>query len=246
MAVKIENSYGTILNSVRSSGLHFCLQETPFSCYITVRKSLINPNNVSDPEPPNSTNLKTHPELEQLRSRNIFLENSNLNIQKSFQDALEESEERGIAIDKFESEIKALKEELHKVVTEDKKVVEDRLKTITSEKKVLQTKNENVCTEIRTLKAEKSDLKKELNASNVALKGRDKEIKENNLKFKKQLEKVELKINTLEEYKIKKTAEERELKVKLKKADKKLKSVFDREAKLNLIKIKSIKNCEDD
>ena len=36
----IEHSYQEILSVVRSSPLHFAIQETPFSFYFTVRKSL--------------------------------------------------------------------------------------------------------------------------------------------------------------------------------------------------------------
>ena len=42
MALNIQKSYTKILNSVRSSNLNYSCQETPFSIYLTVRKSLVN------------------------------------------------------------------------------------------------------------------------------------------------------------------------------------------------------------
>ena len=84
MSLKIESSFKTIQDTVRSSGLHFCLQETPFSCYITVRKSLIHPQ-AHIPVP---SSLGGNSEAELLKSRNIFLEKSNIELNINLYDHL--------------------------------------------------------------------------------------------------------------------------------------------------------------
>ena len=136
MSARIESSYRAILNSARSSGLHFCLQETPYSCYITVRKSLINPNasHVFVPDQ-SSTRLKETSEVDQIKSRNFFLENSNVKISQSYQYAIEELEERAQSIGSLKSEIKNLTAELKKAYDENDKVVQVKVKAFKEEKK---------------------------------------------------------------------------------------------------------------
>ena len=235
MAAKIEASYKTIMNNVRSSGLHFCLQETPFSCYITVRKSLINPKASHGLLPdPSSSSLETNRDFDQLKSRNFFLENSNIKLKQSLQDAVEELEEHTEIIDNLKSEVKNLTEELKEAHDKNDKAVQVKVKAFKEEKRMLQVKHENLCAEVKSLKTERDDLKKDLNANSVAIKSLEKENKETSKKFKKQVDLLETKIKALEEYKANKVAEEKELKAKVKKADRKLKSVLEKEAKITI------------
>ena len=59
MAIKlsVKNSCDSILKSVRKSCLNFSMQETPFSIYITVRKSLLKVNSAIEESPDESEDL---------------------------------------------------------------------------------------------------------------------------------------------------------------------------------------------
>jgi hypothetical protein len=236
----MEDSYRNIMNSIRSSGLHFCLQETPYSCYITVRKSLINPQ--SSPQilnaDPSSNNIESNTKVLELKSQNIFLENSNLKLKQSYQDAVEEVEDKAEVIVNLETELSRMTAELKEMHGKYGEDAEFKIECEKEEKRTLQIKHEKACAEIKNLKGEKADLVKDLNAASVALKNIEKENKEVNCKFKKQVSNLEHKVSALEDYKTNKIAEEKDLKTKIKKADKKLKSVLEREAKIKLSKDK--------
>ena len=211
---------------------------------------MINPNasHVFVPDQ-SSTRLEETSEINQLKSRNFFLENSNVKISQSYQYAIEELEERAQSIGSLKSEIKNLTAELKKAYDENDKVVQVKVKAFKEEKRVLQVKHESSCAEVKSLKTERDDLKKDLNASSVAIKSIEKENKETNKKLRKQVDLLEMKIKDLEEYKAAKVAEERELKSKIKKTDKKWKSVLEREAKISINKkniSQTVDNKDDD
>ena len=195
MSLKIESSFKTIQDTVRSSGLHFCLQETPFSCYITVRKSLIHPQ-AHIPVP---SSLGGNSEAELLKSRNIFLEKSNLEIKQSYHDAVDELEEKIHTITNLEMKVTALTAKFDEVPRESDKIIESKVKDFVEENRKLQIKHELACAEIKNLKSERDDLKENLNSSSVALKSLGKENKEIKNKLEKQLHHLEVKNNDLED-----------------------------------------------
>ena len=89
---QIPNSCHTILSHVRMSGLNFSIQETPFSFYISVRKSKIKYQQVDLPDQQQSyLNLESNHNraIEQLRSRCELLENANVNLKRSYEEAIE-------------------------------------------------------------------------------------------------------------------------------------------------------------
>ena len=156
---------------------------------------------------PSSSSLETNRDFDQLKSRNFFLENSNIKLKQSLQDAVEELEEHIEIIATLKSEVKNLTEELKEAHDKNDKAVQVKVKAFKEEKRMLQVKHENLCAEVESLKTERDDLKKDLNANSVAIKSLEKENKETSKKFKKQVDLLESKIKVLEEYKANKIAE---------------------------------------
>ena len=72
---QIQNSCATIFNIVRISGLNFKIQETPYSFYVTVRKTAQKSSHLSN------SNLELHigtlPQNPLTESRCTFLEQAN-------------------------------------------------------------------------------------------------------------------------------------------------------------------------
>ena len=185
---------------------------------------------------PSSVSIENDPKLLEIKSRNIFLENSNLKLKETYQDVVEELEEKGEVIVNLETEVRRLTAELNEMHGNYAKDVEVRIQDEKEEKRRLQVKHEQASAEIKSLKSEQNALIKDLKTSSVALKSLEKEKKEDNRRFEKQVNLLESKISNLEDFKTNKVSEERELKVKMKKADKKLKSVLEREAKIKIKK----------
>ena len=129
--------------------------------------------------------METNTKVLELKSRNIFLENSNLKLKQSYQDAVEELEDKAEVIVNLETEVRGLTAELNEMHGKYAKDAEIKIENEKEEKRMLQIKQEKACAEIKSLKAETADLIKELNATSVALKGVEKENKEANCKFKK-------------------------------------------------------------
>ena len=79
------NLFDKLINDVRSSGLNFRLELTPFGAKISLKKSLIKnmEGNVVIPEPPHSS-------LEALSNKNNFLENQIEALQFSMNNTFEE------------------------------------------------------------------------------------------------------------------------------------------------------------
>ena len=108
---QIQNSYHTILNHVRISGLNFSIQETPFSCYISVRKTKIKSPPVLDHEQ-SAFNFGADLEIEQIKARCQFLENANENLKHDYEVAIEELEEKTKQTIDLQSDKKKLIDEL--------------------------------------------------------------------------------------------------------------------------------------
>ena len=66
MAFSIQNSYTKILDSVRNSNPNLSCQETPFSVYLTVRKSWVN-------KPDESGHQTSEDNSEKMLSENLLL-----------------------------------------------------------------------------------------------------------------------------------------------------------------------------
>ena len=229
----IQNSCQAIVNTVRVSGLNFSLQETPFSFYITVRKSALKPPKPHIPDFQQSAcDLELIPQIEQLKSRCLFLENANRHLKSDYEDAVHEVEAKT-------KEVFELQRDLQNLHEQQQESIANKVKTSSDQKRALEIKHERVCAENKNLKNEIENTKKDLNSTKIALKSSRKETKDTSYKFEKKVEQLNDTIKDLEDYKVAKLSEEKELKVKLRKADKKMKSVKEREAKVELERIKT-------
>ena len=207
----IQKSCQTIINQVRWSCLNFSLQETPFSLYVTIRKSYSKSQSISyapaldqiQPEvlPASATNDSN---FSSLQSRCKFLEQSNDNLKKEYADAISEIEENHETINNLRKQVELFQ-------TQNDEIVGKRIKAFNDEKRSLQLKHEKTCSENKTLKREKDDLEKEINKLSIALKTSRKEIKEQSHQYEKKVEVLKANLEDLVEYKTQKVMNEKDL-----------------------------------
>ena len=230
----IQNSCQDILNGVRSSCLNFALQETPFSLFLTIRKSYHKPRydqNLPLPQIDQESlprNQETpNDQFSQLQSKFKDLEKANENLKGLLECEVLENEHSKQTICALKNQIDHLHENIDKVVIE-------KVKTFAEEKRKLQIKHERICAESKSLKSDKENLEKELKHTNVALKSARKEIKDQSHDYQRKIEAFENRVKDLLEYKTSKASEEKDLRNKLKKVEKKLREVKEKEAELKL------------
>ena len=234
----IHNSCQAIINGIRLSRLNFSLQETPFSLYITIRKSYHTIKNAQSspsyqiPEESFVTNKQTAPNEDylQLQSRCKFLEQANENLKQLFDEAVNENEVSHTTISDLNKQIEHFEES-------NDRIMAAKVASFAEEKRSLQIKHEKTCAENKSLKNDNENLKKDLNQSSVALKSAKKEIKDQTHKHEKKIDAFEDKMKDLLEYKSIKASEEKDLKIKLKKVEKKLKILRDKEAEIKIEKM---------
>ena len=142
-----------ILKQVRSSSLNFAIQETPFSVYLTLRKSFCQPpRKVSTPDKPSniveselsSKKLKT--ELETLRKELKVLKTKSDHLEEANDELSRQLEEEVIESERLKSELTLKAENLQIFDEKLEKLEEKHLKS---------------CEEVKSLEAEKEDIKKE-------------------------------------------------------------------------------------
>ena len=186
-----DQTFNNILDGIQRSNLNFQLQVSPFSAFISLKKSLVKDENGSYLHPPSQPAFPSQ-DLANLLSRINELEND-LKIQKNNHGNVVKKYE-AVSI-KFEQESKALKQE--------NKSLTVKLETRTLEK--------------NQLKATVADLNKEKNVLNVALKSVKQDIKAMSKTSEKKLCEYEKKITELNEFKVKKLEEERKERLRKKK-----------------------------
>ena len=222
--IQIQNSCAKILNTVRQSGLNFSIQETPYSFFVTVRKSVLKSLQVSilDESETGTVNLASNALTEELQSHCLFLEQSNSRLKSDFEDAVHE-------LEVLQSEKNDLSE--HLTESKDKiDIVGNNIKVVNEEKRALQIKHERICSENKNLKNELESTKADLVTAVSTLKTTKKEAKDSSLQTENG--QMEEKIKVLEDFKRAKMSEEKILRNKIKKVEKKLKSVHEKEAEL--------------
>ena len=204
MASNIQNSCDHIVKSVRDSFLNYSIQETPFSMYLTIRKSfsksrqLLNSDEVRIST--SNSNDRQSEEIEALRMKLKKTEDSNMDLKDKLEEAVIELEENHEKI-KY----------LNNVIDSSENKIDD---------KVLQKKVE----QIQQLMKEKKELENALEFSeknwkelNKVVKTKDKEIHDMN-KEVKGLSEVK---REFDEFKATVNKEKKGLEKKRKKADKK-------------------------
>ena len=197
MATIIQDSYCSILKTIRSSPLNFALQETPFSILITIRKSLrkslYSDNFESSPTVPAPQQDSIQTSLHKLREENNALlyrcqnfEKGYLQLKTEFEDNVLEIETKNESIETLESRIEILHDKLEAKQNE-LALTNSKLFTVNEEERVLKKKHETVCNEKKNLKSDNEDLKREVNHLKVTLKTCRKEKKESDNRYEKKM-----------------------------------------------------------
>ena len=215
-----------ILSHVRSSCLNFAIQETPFSVYLTLRKSFSqvqrryptsdnSPSLIASSLGPN--NLET--ELKMLKEDFKLLQFQSDQLKKSKDDLSNKIEEEVILSENLKSELIGEREKLQ-FMHEKFEKLESKVTILKSEKKKLDEKHLKTCAEVKHLKSQKEELDKENNKINIAIKTVKKETKESHHKYEKVIKQLEENIQELVAYKATKTSEEKTLRKKKKRQEK--------------------------
>ena len=233
------------LENVKASQLNFSIQETPFSVYLTLRKSfskkIQNPRLKPQPATPHFVDVSSgkiselERELASLRTENSTLADKNKILETDQNTLAKNYEAEVLYSENIKTELESLATKCENAENTIEKI-EIKLSKTENEKKALESKHEKTCAEVKKIKSEKKELVKEVDNISIVLKRAKKEAKENADANEKLVKNQDKKIKELLEFKILKTSEDKELKNKQKKLEKKLKAVFEREAKLNLEK----------
>ena len=224
MAADPETSTTLILQAIRSSGLNFCCQETPYSVHLTLRKSFTKSWS-SQTKPESGVKVEREPsaEMESLRKEKNQFRDAFERVRQDLVDTLEDCEEKSKVIKNLQ-EINIKQEQTIKLV-ESKNT---NLKKISDEKHLAKID------EIKLLKRENSELRDNIKEKNNENKSLVKEKKDFEDQSRKKLNEMESKLEHLEDFKASKLVEEKADKKEIKDLHKKLKSVEIKEAKLKL------------
>ena len=108
MAIKyplqsVKNSVNVILNTVRDTSLNYSVQETPYSVYLSIRKSFSKGSESSQSKDVSET--KTKNEIEILEKKLKVAEDAYLNLKNLYEEAVNECESSANKIKNLESEI---------------------------------------------------------------------------------------------------------------------------------------------
>ena len=154
----VQKSCDLVLNSVRSSHLNFSFQETPFSIYLTVRKSFSKPNFDYNPEVDSKQYINQENLIESLKSNLKSVEEENKHLVQTYEEAVNDSEGSYKRVKELEAIIEGLEQ-----------------KSVEKEAMVNEKKNEI----IDSLKVDKVNLESDLNEAEQSLKNLKKNLKAN-------------------------------------------------------------------
>ena len=151
----IEFSCQEVVNAVRSSQLNFAIQETPFSLYFTVRKSLNKSSNCDFSFKQPNEHLANEQETFQTKLK--ALQEANWILKKNYEEALLDAETFAKENHSLKNKIDILCEKLSKAEEKNEAIVAQKAKAINDEKKSLQTKHEKLIADFKCLKNENDD-----------------------------------------------------------------------------------------
>ena len=168
----IKNSVNFIMQTVRESSLNYSIQETPYSLYLSIRKTLSRASHSEISQAQIlSTSMKN--EIEILENKLEKAQKENLTLKNNFEEAIKECEGYCSTIKRIESEIGSVKDDLKKCKDELKQSNElfDQMKaekaTIENDFSVVEGKYKISNKVIKEKQKEIADLVKE-NATVVA------------------------------------------------------------------------------
>ena len=173
-----------ILQCVRSSNLHFTIQETPFSLYITVRKKLF--REVIE-APTETDELKRELTIIKEKFENIEQEN------REFKHLIDKKERE---LEHCENVVQDLNLKLEKARAENKEVMARNKDTI-KKHDVLTVTNKKVNDDLVRSKSESENLKLELRETKKALKTKEKE----EIRISRKVENLESSLQNLKQEK---------------------------------------------
>ena len=218
----------SLLQNIRDSGLKFICQETPWSMYLTLRKSFVKsrPNQISHSPVivnPMKKNISNETELnliktclDKLADNHKKFEAENKAVKKDLEEAVEDSDAKNETIQNLRKansnlheKIDNLEEVNHSLTVGKKKLDDKELKTLKHVLKELLSKFENSRLEVKNLKSEIASFKSDKNSLSVACKTSRKEITELSKKNDKEKELLKIKIVDLNTFKQEAKAKER-------------------------------------
>ena len=234
MEPNAQEACNTILQQTRSSNLNFTFQETPYSVFLTIRKSFSKRtlNHFPRIEPGNSVpleNLTTKSSSELFQADILALKLKNEHLEKANDDLKNDYNEEVLASEALKAALDDSKERLN-CLGANFEQIQSELHKSKCHLKQLEEKHAKTCVELKGLK--KNDLEKETKHLNVAIKALKKESKTIQSERDKVVKEKDDTIQELLQFKILKTSEEKALKNRTKKLDKRLKAVEEREIKL--------------
>ena len=146
---EVITSVKKVINCIRSSNLNFALQETPYSVFVTIRKSQkksgtfsVNDQKINEQE---LVTLKN--EFEFLQSKFKLSQDANEKLKSLYEDAVQETEENHRHIEYLETELSNVNEKLSETKADIDLIVTKKVKHISDEKRGIQVKHEKLCAE---------------------------------------------------------------------------------------------------
>ena len=230
----IQNTCHSVINSITSSNLNYSIQQTPYSIYLTIRKSLQKSRNFFPVVEPKINSKKVISDQEVLASRVLVLEEANRHLKEQLEDEIDTNEAKNNTIFELESKVESLHNQLINYATETEVIIAKQVKKCYDEKKALENKHEKVLKDLKEQKSENNELKSEVKNLRIALKSSQKETKDVSHRFDKKIDNLEDKIKELVTFKTQKISEEKEFRNKSKKVEKKLKALEEKEAKVKI------------
>ena len=205
----IQNSCLLILSTIRSSNLNYSIQETPYSIFLTLRKSHTKSKNISTESqssleqfaPETTEILNIQKEKDSLLKRCHFLENVNQDLKSNLEEATAQNELNLKTIGDLETIVETLHTKIDSTEKEVDHTIARKLKAVDDERRFLQNKHEKICVENRKCKNENEELNKEINSLKVSLKSSRKETKDVVNRYEKKTKECKIKISDLLDYK---------------------------------------------
>ena len=111
-----ENSYISIINSIRSSSYNYSFKETPYSIYLTLRKSIRNPPNndlyCQVPLDQATAELNPENEIEKVKRKVKSLEHSYQALTRDLEESSNDNEVKQKTIENLTSKLEILHQKL--------------------------------------------------------------------------------------------------------------------------------------
>ena len=245
MATNIESTCNFLLQNIRTCGLNYSCQETPYSIYVTLRKSSIksrfSQSFSSDVNSVQQQLFSTNSEPSKIQENYDELLKKYKNLEEAFENMKNDFAE---AIEECDTKTKEI-EDLNNInLHEGEKIdhLKYKIDMLEDEKKTIEAKKEHLFDENEYLKKEIIEMKNKVKVSNRELKLVKKENIDMSHRFEKKIGELEHKIKNLSEFKASKAAQEKNENVKMKNLNKKLKAIEEKEAKVEIERLKLERN----